>query len=278
MHGALRSLIIPCVLGAIALGGASSLRAQDSQVSQVSQVSQDSQVSQVNQISQVAEPAAQAQEQPAQGQIAEPSVQAQPPAQAVPAQAKEQEKRQDQAATQTEAAPQQAAPQAPAPKEQQVSHAAPEQPAQQTPEPAATVDLSSYAPGTIVVETSERKLHLVLGNGEVLTYPVGVGKRGKSWAGTGAISGKYLRPAWSPPRALKREKPGTPDYIPGGSPRNPMGAAAMTLSVDQYAIHGTNNDSSIGGFVSFGCIRMHNRDILDLYKRVHVGTRVVVLR
>jgi len=159
--------------------------------------------------------------------------------------------------------------------------AAPAQPASQPAEeqkPASKIDLSGYAPGTIVVETSERKLHLVLGNGEVITYPVGVGKRGKSWAGTGAIAGKYLRPAWSPPKALHREKPWLPDYIPGGSPKNPMGAAAMPLTVDQYAIHGTNDPGSIGGFVSFGCIRMHNSDILDLYKRVHVGTRVVVLQ
>jgi lipoprotein-anchoring transpeptidase ErfK/SrfK len=146
------------------------------------------------------------------------------------------------------------------------------------PAPASKVDLSGYAAGTIVVETSERKLHLVLENGESLTYPVGVGKAGKSWSGTGAISGKFLQPAWSPPRRLKMEKPWTPNYIPGGSPSNPMGAAAMTLNVDQYAIHGTNAPSSIGGFVSFGCIRMHNKDILDLYKRVKVGTKVVVLQ
>lgn len=153
-----------------------------------------------------------------------------------------------------------------------------EQPVEQASEEAPKLDLSKYAPGTIVVETSERKLHLVLENGEVITYPVGVGKRGKSWAGTGAIAGKFLRPPWSPPNAIRREKPWLPQYIPGGVPSNPMGAAAMTLTVDQYAIHGTNAPGSIGGFVSFGCIRMHNRDILDLYKRVHVGTRVVVLR
>jgi lipoprotein-anchoring transpeptidase ErfK/SrfK len=153
-----------------------------------------------------------------------------------------------------------------------------EQPVEHASEEAPKLDLSKYVPGTIVVETSERKLHLVLENGEVITYPVGVGKRGKSWAGTGAIAGKFLRPPWSPPKALRREKPWLPQYIPGGVPSNPMGAAAMTLSVDQYAIHGTNDPGSIGGFVSFGCIRMHNRDILDLYKRVHVGTRVVVLR
>jgi lipoprotein-anchoring transpeptidase ErfK/SrfK len=240
MHGALRSLIIPCVFSALALGGVSSLQALDGEF---------------------VEPSAQVQEQPAP---------------AVPEQAKEQIP--EQVATQSESAPEQSLSQPAEPREQQASHAAPEQSAQQTPEPAAKVDLSSYEPGTIVVETSERKLHLVLGQGEMLTYPVGVGKSGKSWAGTGAIRGKFLRPAWSPPRALKREKPWTPDYIPGGSPKNPMGAAAMTLNVDQYAIHGTNDPGSIGGFVSFGCIRMHNRDILDLYKRVHVGTRVVVLR
>jgi len=241
MHGALRSLIISCVFSALALGGSSSLQARAGELVELS---------------------AQVQEQPAQ---------------AVPEQAKEQI--QEQLATQSESAPEESSPSQPAePSEQQASHGAPEQSAQQTPEPAAKVDLSSYEPGTIVVETSERKLHLVLGQGEMLTYPVGVGKSGKSWAGTGAIRGKFLRPAWSPPRALKREKPWTPDYIPGGSPKNPMGAAAMTLNVDQYAIHGTNDPGSIGGFVSFGCIRMHNRDILDLYKRVHVGTRVVVLR
>ena len=185
------------------------------------------------------------------------------------------------AAEQKPAEPEQRPEQASQPGEQR----APEQRAERTPaqgeptaEQAAKVDFSGYAPGTIVVETSERKLHLVLENGEVITYPVGVGKAGKNWAGTGAISGKFLHPAWSPPRRLKMEKPWTPDYIPGGSPKNPMGAAAMTLNIDQYAIHGTNDPGSIGGFVSFGCIRMHNHDILDLFKRVKVGTKVVVLK
>ena len=174
----------------------------------------------------------------------------------------------------SEQAPEQKSEQAPEQKTEQRQ----EQTSEKKPEEAPKLDLSSYAPGTIVVETSERKLHLVLADGEVITYPVGVGKAGKSWAGTGAIAGKFIHPAWSPPRRLKLEKPWTPDYIPGGSPKNPMGAAAMTLNVDQYAIHGTNDPGSIGGFVSFGCIRMHNHDILDLYKRVKVGTRVVVLR
>jgi lipoprotein-anchoring transpeptidase ErfK/SrfK len=138
--------------------------------------------------------------------------------------------------------------------------------------------LSNYEPGTIVVKTSERRLYLMLGNGQTKSYPVGVGKAGKTWSGVSYINGKYLRPAWSPPDEVRHDKPSLPSVIPGGSPKNPMGAAAMTLSVDQYAIHGTNDPNSIGGSVSYGCIRMHNADVLDLYRRVGVGTKVVVLQ
>jgi lipoprotein-anchoring transpeptidase ErfK/SrfK len=132
--------------------------------------------------------------------------------------------------------------------------------------------------GTIVIKTGERKLYYVLGDGRALRYPVGVGKAGKQWAGATRIDGKYLRPDWSPPAEVKRDKPSLPDLIPGGSPRNPMGEAALTLSGGQYAIHGTNVPGSVGGFVSYGCIRMYNHDIVDLYGRVAVGTPVVVLR
>jgi len=134
----------------------------------------------------------------------------------------------------------------------------------------------NYAPGTIVVHTSERRLYLVAGNGYAVRYPVGVGKAGKQWAGTSQIDGKYMSPAWSPPAEVKRDKPSLPDVIPGGSPHNPMGVAAMTLAGTEYAIHGTNMPGSVGGFVSYGCIRMYNQDILDLYQRVGVGTPVVV--
>ena len=137
---------------------------------------------------------------------------------------------------------------------------------------------AGYSAGTIVVRTSERRLYLVLGDGRALRYPVGVGKAGKAWAGTTQIDGKYIRPAWAPPAEVKHDNPSLPDVIPGGSPRNPMGAAAMTLAGGQYAIHGTNMPGSIGGFVSYGCIRMFNQDILDLYERVSVGTAVVVVR
>lgn len=140
------------------------------------------------------------------------------------------------------------------------------------------VPFSGYPPGTVVVKTSERSLYYVLDDEEAIRYPVGVGKAGKAWAGSAYINGKYLKPGWSPPDEIKAENPLIPDVIPSGSPRNPMGAAALTLNVGQYAIHGTNSPSSIGHFVSYGCIRMYNKDIMDLYDRVSRGTTVVVLR
>ena len=136
----------------------------------------------------------------------------------------------------------------------------------------------NYSAGTVVVRTSERSLYYVLGNGKAVRYTVGVGRAGKQWTGTSMITGKHLRPAWSPPADVKRDNPRLPTVIPGGSPRNPMGAAALTLSGGEYAIHGTNAPGSIGGFVSYGCIRMYNADILDLYSRVGFGTTVVVTR
>jgi len=87
-----------------------------------------------------------------------------------------------------------------------------------------------------------------------------------------------VQPAWSPPAEIKRDKPNLPDVIPGGTPENPMGAAALTLSGGEYAIHGTNQPKSVGGFVSYGCIRMLNRDIVELYRMVDVGTPVIVLK
>ena len=147
---------------------------------------------------------------------------------------------------------------------------------------AASGDVVAFkgdvSPGTIVVRTSERRLYLVLGQGRAMAYPVGVGRAGRQWAGKSFIDSKRIRPAWGPPPDIKRENPNLPDVIPGGSPKNPMGAAALTLSGGEYAIHGTNNPGSIGGFVSYGCIRMHNRDITDLYDRVSVGTPVIVTR
>jgi lipoprotein-anchoring transpeptidase ErfK/SrfK len=135
-----------------------------------------------------------------------------------------------------------------------------------------------YSPGTVVVKTTERRLYYVMGEGRAIRYPVGVGRAGQQWSGTSRIDGKYIKPAWSPPAVVKRDNPRLPDVIPGGSPRNPMGVDAMTLSGGDYAIHGTNAPGSVGGFVSYGCIRMYNADITDLFGRVSVGATVVVTR
>lgn len=130
--------------------------------------------------------------------------------------------------------------------------------------------------GTIVISVSQRKLYLVNGDGTAIRYPVAVGKPGKQWFGAAQIDGKYVAPAWSPPWEVKRDNPRLPNVIAGGSPHNPMGAAAMTLAGGQYAIHGTNRPSSIGTWASYGCIRMYNQDVVDLYQRVDVGTPVLM--
>jgi lipoprotein-anchoring transpeptidase ErfK/SrfK len=137
----------------------------------------------------------------------------------------------------------------------------------------------SYTPGTIVVRTNERRLYYYVGTGEAIRYPVGVGRAGMQWSGTAFIDGKYIKPAWSAPESIRGDYQSLPSVIPGGTSDNPMGAAAMTLSGGgEYAIHGTNAPGTIGGFVSHGCIRMYNEDIMDLYSRVGVGTPVVVTR
>lgn len=138
--------------------------------------------------------------------------------------------------------------------------------------------VANETPGTVIVRTSQRRLYYVVSPGRAISYPVGVGRAGKQWAGESFISSKRLKPAWSPPAEIRRDRPRLPDVIAAGSPSNPMGAAALLLAHGEYAIHGTNNPSSIGGFVSYGCIRMYNKDILDLYERVGVGTRVIVTR
>jgi lipoprotein-anchoring transpeptidase ErfK/SrfK len=140
------------------------------------------------------------------------------------------------------------------------------------------VAAGDYPAGTIVIRTSERRLYFYLNDGTALRYPVGVGRAGKQWAGNSYIDGKYVSPDWAPPAEIRHDKPNLPTVIPGGSPHNPMGVAAMTLHGGEYAIHGTNQPSSIGHFVSYGCIRMYNEDVTDLFARVGYGTPVVVTR
>src|SRR5215213_9663566 len=146
--------------------------------------------------------------------------------------------------------------------------------------PASAREIVRYEggiqPGTIVVRSAERRLYLVVGDGTAIRYPVAVGRPGKQWQGSAQVSGKYVQPAWTPPAEVKADNPKLPSVIPGGSSHNPMGPRALTLSGGEYAIHGTNKPSSIGTFASYGCIRMYNQDILDLFGRVSVGTPVVV--
>jgi lipoprotein-anchoring transpeptidase ErfK/SrfK len=147
--------------------------------------------------------------------------------------------------------------------------------------PASAREVVRYGgvePGTIVIKTAERRLYLGLGDGSAIRYPVAVGRLGKQWQGATRVSGKFVRPAWTPPAEVRADNPRLPSVIPGGARNNPMGVAAMTLAGGEYAIHGTNRPESIGKFASYGCIRMHNQDITDLFGRVSVGTRVVVTR
>jgi lipoprotein-anchoring transpeptidase ErfK/SrfK len=137
---------------------------------------------------------------------------------------------------------------------------------------------SGYPRGSIVVITHQRRLYFVLGNGQAIRYPVGVGKAGMAWQGTAYVARKLVRPSWGPPEDIWRANPNLPAVIPGGAPNNPMGEAVLGLDRGNYAIHGTNNPASIGRYVSHGCIRMYNQDIVDLYGRVPVGTPVYVLR
>ena len=141
------------------------------------------------------------------------------------------------------------------------------------------VAYDGHAAGTVVIKTAERRLYLLLGDGRALRYRVAVGKPGKQWTGATFIGGKHLRPDWTPPPVVKRDIPSLPDLIPGGAPNNPMGEAALTLGPDgEYAIHGTNRPETVGRFASYGCFRMVNADVLDLYARVRVGTPVIVTR
>ena len=138
---------------------------------------------------------------------------------------------------------------------------------------------SRMGPGTIVVRTGERRLYFITAPGQAIRYTIAVGKAGKQWTGTKFVEEMQVEPAWAPPRAVKRDKPWIPDLIAGGAPNNPMGARAIGLGPGgQYAIHGTNLPNSVGTAASYGCFRMHNSDIVDLYSRVRLGAPVVVAR
>src|SRR5215213_6674956 len=133
-----------------------------------------------------------------------------------------------------------------------------------------------FGAGTVVVSTRERRLYYVLGNGQAVRYGVGVGRQGFTWSGTKTVSMKREWPDWRPPQQMLKRRPDLPRYMSGGI-ENPLGARAIYLGSSLYRIHGSNEPDTIGAAVSSGCIRMTNRDVTDLYTRVKVGTKVVVL-
>ena len=147
-----------------------------------------------------------------------------------------------------------------------------------TPVPRETVAYDgAYAPGTIVISTEERRLYLVLPEHQAIRYGVGVGRPGFEWSGVKTITAKREWPDWTPPPEMLKRRPDLPRHMAGGI-ENPLGARAMYLGGSMYRIHGSNEPDTIGQAVSSGCIRMTNDDVQDLYERVNVGTKAVILR
>ncbi|SDG41236.1 L,D-transpeptidase [Pelagibacterium luteolum] len=135
---------------------------------------------------------------------------------------------------------------------------------------------TDQAPGTVIVDTRQHFLFLVMPDGKAMRYGIGVARTGFEWSGTHRVTNKREWPSWTPPAEMHARQPGLPTFMPGG-PNNPMGARALYLGSTLYRIHGTNEPWTIGRSVSSGCIRMTNQDVIDLYGRVPVGARVVVI-
>ena len=134
---------------------------------------------------------------------------------------------------------------------------------------------TTQKPGTIIIETGERRLYLVLEGGKAMKYGIGVGRDGFTWSGTHRITRKAEWPGWTPPPAMRKRVPDLPAYMPGG-PNNPLGARALYIGSTLYRVHGTSEPWSIGQAVSSGCIRLTNEDVTDLYDRVQVGAKIIV--
>jgi len=135
---------------------------------------------------------------------------------------------------------------------------------------------SQHAAGTIIVDTNTRFLYLVLNGGRAMRYGIGVARSGFEWSGTHKITAKRKWPGWTPPAEMRKREPSLPAHIPGGI-NNPLGARALYIGSTLYRLHGTTQPRSIGKRVSSGCIRLTNEDIKDLYTRVSIGARVVVI-
>jgi lipoprotein-anchoring transpeptidase ErfK/SrfK len=130
--------------------------------------------------------------------------------------------------------------------------------------------------GSIIIKTAERKLLFVRGENDLVTYTIAVGRQGRKWTGTTSISRKVLDPAWAPPPNIRKDNPRLPALVKAG-PNNPLGVAVLVLGDGTYGIHGTNRPETIGTSASYGCFRMYNKDILDLFSKVSIGTTVTVV-
>ena len=133
-----------------------------------------------------------------------------------------------------------------------------------------------YKPGQIIVSFGDRRAYLVTHTGQAISYPIAVPREKSRWQGTTVVSDKKVNPSWTPTPDMRAENPKLPNFVPGGHPLNPLGVRALYLGSSSYRIHGTDAPWTIGQAVSKGCIRMYNEDVMDLYPRVPLGTRVTV--
>jgi len=147
--------------------------------------------------------------------------------------------------------------------------------ADHSPYPRKTIEVKTReAPGTILIDTKRFWLYYILGKGKAIRYGVAIGREGYGWTGTSRVSRKAEWPDWRPPREMLKRNPKLPKFVPGG-PKNPMGARALYLGSSLYRIHGTNAIGTIRRAVSSGCFRLHNDDVIDLYKRARIGAKVI---
>ncbi len=142
--------------------------------------------------------------------------------------------------------------------------------------PSQSSSSAEYSIGRIIIKTTERKLLFVNGENDTIVYKIAVGRQGREWTGSTSISRKVLNPAWAPPPKIRKDNPRLPALVKAG-PNNPLGVAVLVLGDGTYGIHGTNRPETIGTFASYGCFRMYNKDILDLFSRVAIGTTVTVV-
>jgi lipoprotein-anchoring transpeptidase ErfK/SrfK len=135
---------------------------------------------------------------------------------------------------------------------------------------------AQYTRGQVIVSFGDRRLYYVTGPGQAISYPIAIPREQSRWQGTMTVSDKRVNPSWTPTPTMIKENPRLPSWVPGGHPMNPLGVRALYLGSSAYRIHGTDAPWTIGQPVSKGCIRMYNKDVVELYNRVPIGTRVVI--